>query len=199
MMAFSNTYTAVTGGTLSAAQWNTGVRDNLTALWTYTTAGDIEYATSSSTLARLGIGAAGQVMLTNSGATAPEWASGLVSTDSLTDTNSYSYSTTTERDVPNSSKSVTVATTSTIIVVGSLVGYCAVAGKHGSFWVNVDGSNYAVEAKVGASVLTTASLLGIFTGVSSGSITVKLREKPGFGGNAVSVDRFSYTVLVIPE
>ncbi len=40
-----------------------------------TTAGDIIYATASRTLARLGIGTAGQVLRTNSGATAPEWAS----------------------------------------------------------------------------------------------------------------------------
>mgnify|MGYP003965578773 FL=1 len=75
-MAFSNSYTAVTGGTLSAAQWNTGVRDNFTAIWVYTTAGDLAYATSSTALARLGIGTAGQSLITNSGATAPEWGQG---------------------------------------------------------------------------------------------------------------------------
>ena len=39
-----------------------------------TTAGDILYATASRTLARLGIGTAGQVLTVNAGATAPEWA-----------------------------------------------------------------------------------------------------------------------------
>jgi len=39
-----------------------------------TTAGDILYATAARTLARLGIGTAGQVFVTNSGATAPAWA-----------------------------------------------------------------------------------------------------------------------------
>ena len=38
-----------------------------------TTAGDIIIATASRTLARLGIGTAGQVLAVNSGATAPEW------------------------------------------------------------------------------------------------------------------------------
>jgi hypothetical protein len=38
-----------------------------------TTAGDIDYYTTSTTKARVGIGTAGQVLAVNSGATAPEW------------------------------------------------------------------------------------------------------------------------------
>jgi hypothetical protein len=38
-----------------------------------TTAGDVDYYTSSTAKARLGIGTAGQVLKVNSGATAPEW------------------------------------------------------------------------------------------------------------------------------
>ncbi len=41
-----------------------------------TTAGDLLYATASGTLARLGIGTAGQQLRVNSGATAPAWVSG---------------------------------------------------------------------------------------------------------------------------
>jgi hypothetical protein len=39
-----------------------------------TTAGDIDYYTTSTAKARVGIGTAGQVLTVNSGATAPEWA-----------------------------------------------------------------------------------------------------------------------------
>jgi hypothetical protein len=39
-----------------------------------TTAGDVDYYTSGTAKARLGIGTAGQVLTVNSGATAPEWA-----------------------------------------------------------------------------------------------------------------------------
>jgi hypothetical protein len=55
-----------------------------------TTAGDIDYYTTSTAKARVGIGTAGQVLQVNSGATAPEWAtptSGgitLISTTTLT-------------------------------------------------------------------------------------------------------------------
>jgi hypothetical protein len=41
-----------------------------------TTAGDVDYYTTSTAKARLGIGTAGQVLTVNSGATAPEWANG---------------------------------------------------------------------------------------------------------------------------
>lgn len=43
-----------------------------------TTAGDILYGTAADTMARLGIGTAGQVLKVNSGATAPEWAAATV-------------------------------------------------------------------------------------------------------------------------
>jgi hypothetical protein len=39
-----------------------------------TTAGDLVYGTAADTMARLGIGTAGQILTVNSGATAPEWA-----------------------------------------------------------------------------------------------------------------------------
>jgi hypothetical protein len=73
-MAFDNSYTAVTGGTLSAAQWNTHVRDNFAALWPYTTAGDLAYATGATTLTRLA-SPSGAGLLQHSG-TAPSWLSG---------------------------------------------------------------------------------------------------------------------------
>ena len=44
-------------------------------LSTVTTAGDVIYGTGASTVTRLGIGTAGQVLTVNAGATAPSWAS----------------------------------------------------------------------------------------------------------------------------
>jgi len=70
-MAFNNSFTAVTGATYTAAQYNTHVRDNLTAIWVFTTAGDTVYATSSTALVRLGIGANGSYYESNG--SAPVW------------------------------------------------------------------------------------------------------------------------------
>jgi hypothetical protein len=64
-MAFNNSFTAVTGATYTAAQYNTYVRDNLTAIWVYTAAGDIAYASSSTALASLAIGANGYHLTSN--------------------------------------------------------------------------------------------------------------------------------------
>lgn len=70
-MAFNNSFTAVTGATYTAAQYNTHTRDNFAAVWVYTTAGDISYATSATTLARLGIGTEYYVLRSASGI--PAW------------------------------------------------------------------------------------------------------------------------------
>jgi hypothetical protein len=51
-----------------------------------TTAGDIDYYTTSTAKARVGIGTAGQLLRVNSGATAPEWAT--ISTGGMTLINS---------------------------------------------------------------------------------------------------------------
>jgi len=70
-MAFNNSYTAVTGATYTASHYNTHTRDNFTALWVYTTAGDMAYATSSTSLTRVGIGSAGEKLVSTG--SAPTW------------------------------------------------------------------------------------------------------------------------------
>ena len=49
-----------------------GIASGGTGLTSFT-AGDLMYATASTTIAKLGIGTAGQVLKTNTGASAPEW------------------------------------------------------------------------------------------------------------------------------
>lgn len=65
-----------TVGTITTGTWSAtaiAVNKGGTNITSYT-AGDILYATGATTLAKLGIGTAGQVLRTNGGATAPEWA-----------------------------------------------------------------------------------------------------------------------------
>lgn len=57
-MAYTTTPTSATGDLWSAANQNTYLKDNLTALWAYTTAGDLVYAATPSTLQRLAAGTA---------------------------------------------------------------------------------------------------------------------------------------------
>lgn len=70
-MSFDNSYTAVTGATYQASDYNTGTKGNFTAVWVGTTAGDMDYYTSATAKSRLAIGAAGGI-LTSSGS-APQW------------------------------------------------------------------------------------------------------------------------------
>ncbi len=74
-MAWTAPRTWVADEIVTAALMNTHVRDNLLETMTakVTTAGDTAYATAANALARLGIGAAHELLRTNSGATAPEW------------------------------------------------------------------------------------------------------------------------------
>lgn len=73
-MSFDNSYTAVTGATYQAADYNTYVKSNLNALWVGSAAGDMDYYSSATAKTRLPKGTALQVLRMNSGATAPEWA-----------------------------------------------------------------------------------------------------------------------------
>lgn len=69
-MAYTTPITFVALSTLTAAQLNS-IQSNISALWPYTAAGDIPYATSSSVLSALAKGTAGQALIM--GASLPEW------------------------------------------------------------------------------------------------------------------------------
>ena len=70
-MAYATVPTVATGDSWSAAQHNTYIKNNFAALWPYTTIGDIAYASTGTTLTRLGIGSEGKVLTVNSGL--PSW------------------------------------------------------------------------------------------------------------------------------
>ena len=70
--------TSSDGGT--AVNFNTGTKDVFCTLpavktpdMTLTTTGDVLYASAANTPARLALGSAGQILVVNAGATAPEW------------------------------------------------------------------------------------------------------------------------------
>lgn len=69
-MAFNTVPTVASGDSWTSSQHNTYIKDNMTALWPYTTAGDLAYATSSSTLGRLANTAGG---LLYGDTSAPAW------------------------------------------------------------------------------------------------------------------------------
>lgn len=69
-MAFDNGYTAVTGATYAASDYNTYTKGNFTAIWVGTTAGDMDYYSSATAKSRLALGAAYTVIYSNGSAPA---------------------------------------------------------------------------------------------------------------------------------
>lgn len=72
MATKSTVPTVANGDSWSAAQHNTYLRDNIEALWPYTTAGDLAYASAANQLSRLGKPSFDSV-LKNTSAGTPSW------------------------------------------------------------------------------------------------------------------------------
>lgn len=70
-MSYSTHPTVVTGQTWTAANHNTYIKANFDALWPFSTAGDLAYATGAAALSRLAIGAQGTIL--RSSGSAPAW------------------------------------------------------------------------------------------------------------------------------
>jgi hypothetical protein len=219
-MAYTTVPSVVTGQTYSAANYNTYVKDNINALWVYTTAGDIVYAASATTIARLGLtvggvliggaiapewlalGTAYQLLRVNAGATAPEW--GIMPFVVGTKINSvdHQYNSQTIRNMPNSDVSVTLAVRSTILVFGGVNGYCDAVNCFAEFWVNIDGSESIFTTTlynhtIGA---LTVPIWGIKANVAAGARTIVLRERQNYGNTVnYTVVEKGYMVAAIPD
>lgn len=131
-MAYSVVPTVATGDLWTAANHNTYLKDNLAALWPYTTAGDMVYASSPTMLARKGIGTPGQKLQVNSGGNAPEWADATPVTAI--------YSTNAGQSIANSTDTVVnfedqEVDTNSAVSVGA--GWVFTAPKAGYYQVNV--------------------------------------------------------------
>jgi len=72
-MAYSVVPLVATGDLWTAANHNTYLRDNMSAIWVGTTAGDTDYYTGAANKSRLALGTAGQIKRVNAAATAPMW------------------------------------------------------------------------------------------------------------------------------
>ncbi len=139
---------------------NGATTDPVSSNWAYdfqntlTTAGDIAYATSAGVWARLGIGAANQLLKTNAGATAPEWASVAI----VTSAGTYTGNSSANRAIPHglavTPKFVFIADTTASdsaggstyhLITGIARIYHTAGGANSSLGVTVmDGTNFYV-------------------------------------------------------
>jgi hypothetical protein len=96
----------VKDGAAAIRTLGSSIDTSVKALSPGTTAGDVDYYTTSTAKARLGIGTAGQVLQVNSGATAPEWATPSSGGMTLISTTTLSGATTTLSSIPQTYNSL---------------------------------------------------------------------------------------------
>lgn len=219
-MAFTSPMTAVTGATFTAAQFNTHVRDNLNAIWVGTTAGDIDYYSSATVKARLAApaslsllqhngtapswlvkGDALKFLRVSSGSTAFEWAGGGVKFYSHFAAPDSTYGASIWRDIPSSSKSVTVDIVSTLLCIGWLTREATDVDVRGEIETlfNIDGtdSTFGQPYITYGAGIRSISMIGAKESVAAGARTVKIREYCAAG--SYTLRRLAYAVLIIPQ
>jgi len=221
-MSYTQVPTYTTNQLITASHANTYWRDNINALWPFTNAGDIAFASDADDLVRLaigaagsmlkvnagatapewlGIGSAGQVLRVNSAGTSPEWGAGGIKLYTFTKTGELTTTSKTYVDITNASVDVDVILTSSILMITSFSS--AIIGS----------SSYTlvVAANIGGNVVSTihntgigtgdkykpGALVGWKTGVEAGTVTCKLQWL--VGGDTGYIKLIYGAVLVIPE
>jgi hypothetical protein len=133
-MSFTTVPTVSNGDSWSAAQHNTYLRDNMAALWPYTTAGDLSYASASNALSRLAKPSVDSVLKSTS-AGVPSWLAltqlkGALHAINLVDFNpagqSFSGS---WADITGATTTLTLAVTCTVVAIAVVTGYNATVGR----------------------------------------------------------------------
>jgi hypothetical protein len=135
-----------------------------------TTAGDLLYGTAADTMARLGIGTAGQVLKVNSGATAPEWGAVAAGGMTLLASGSHSGTTLTLSSISTSYinlflilDGIDVSTTSYLLL---RFNNDTNANRHRAWDANVDGGTFTqtngiISAEMNASGSTNSVLISV--------------------------------------
>lgn len=221
-MAFDNSFTAVTGATYTAAQYNTYTKGNFASIWVGTNAGDMDYYTSAFTKARLGLGGAGATMYSTGSApawlplgaakkilsstgSAPAWSGfgGLgFKVDWHASAVGHTYSIANWRDMPNSSKNVTVDVQSTLFCIGYVSEYATDTPNYYGFfdcYFHIDGQDTTGLTTIVsyAKDNTPKMVIGYKPAVAAGSRVIKLREYCGAGSYAVT--QLAWMVAIIPD
>jgi tryptophan synthase alpha subunit len=202
-MAFTSPFTAVVGASILASQWNTYGRDNITALWPYTAAGDIAYAASATTLSKLVAPAADSLLKMTASTKIPSWiattlvggihAKGLVDfSPSQTFTTAWGLPST--GDITGATVTLTLSATCTVFVFATVTGFNGTAGNTFTIRAVVDGvadANAGEAFNGGDPANRDEDLQYVYytTGVVAGSRIVKLQSQKQGTNNFVHFGR----------
>ena len=221
-MSYTQVPTYTTNQLITASHANTYWRDNINALWPFTNAGDIAFASDADDLVRLaigaagsmlkvnagatapewlGIGSAGQVLRVNSAGTSPEWGAGGIKLYTFTKTGEFTTTSTSYIDIPNATVDVTVTLTSSLLMVASFSSAQIGASSHTLVVAaNIDGSIASTVHHTGTGTsdkYNPGAIVGWKTGVTAGTKTCKLQML--VGGDTGYIKLIYGAVLVIPE
>jgi hypothetical protein len=149
-----------------------------------TTAGDIDYYTTSTAKARVGIGTAGQILRVNSGATAPEWttlpSSSPASASAIVATNQGTTSFPTYVDLTTAGPAVTLTTgTKALVIVSAEIsqganneggrmsfavsGASTITADDARSWTHIGGSSEFARASTAVRLSTLTAGSNTFT------------------------------------
>ncbi len=180
-MAWSTPLSAVSNATLTAAQWNASVRDNMlvTPAALATTAGRIFVATGTNTIAERAVGSAT-----------------VVATETTTTTSPFV-------DLTTPGPACTLTTGTTVLVWLSCLAFNTTAGSNAQMGVAVSGAStvaaVATEAYIvkssGASDFIQAGYGFPLTGLTAGSNTFTAKYAAGVSGTASFQRR---RIIVLP-
>ena len=196
-MAFTSPFTAVVGASVLASQWNTSGRDNINALWVYTAAGDIAYATSATSLAKLAAPAVDSLLKMTASTKIPSWIAttlvGGIHAKGLVDFSPAQTFSGTWTDITGATLTLTLSATCTVFVYAVVVGYNGTAGNTFVIRGVVDGSADAslMSSNGGDPANRNESLtyINYVTGVAAGSRVVKLQSEKQGTNNIVATGR----------
>lgn len=193
--------TVANGDWITPGWVNTNIKQNMEALWPFTTNGDLVRASAADELVRIPPGISGQVLTMSSGV--PTWAAppevihakGVISTVGTTqNTNSSSFV-----DLTDASINMTINRLCTIVVFGNAVGYAGSGG--GSYPVDfnllIDGTSFGIFQTF-TPYPGAVCMVGHKSSVGVGTRVVKARFRSPFGITVYSYGVY-LNVFAFPE
>jgi len=199
-MSFSSVPLLATGDWIDAAWGNTYWRDNFAALWPYTAAGDVPYATGATSLTKLAKPSVDSV-LKNTSSGVPSWLAltqlkgamhAIGTVDFAPGGQSFA---STWADITGATLTLTLAVTCTVVVIAQITGYNPTTGNAFIVRGMVDGTGDAAANQVFNGGSTTAArneALGYIyraTGITAGSRVVKMQCQANGSTNYVERGR----------
>ena len=206
MATKSTVPTVANGDSWSASQQNTYLRDNIEALWPYTTAGDIAYASAANQLSRLAKPSVDSVLKHTIGGV-PSWVALTHLKGTLHDVKMANFVpggqvfSSTWADISGATVTLSLEVTCKVLVYASVTGYNGSGGR--VFWVRamVDGVGDSGNVPLNATLVSGArneALPYFYTtgSVAAGSRIVKLQCQADTDPNYVERGRLMVAAYV---